>query len=261
MEQKEVGESKEIIEDKTSYSCEHYQRNCQLVSPCCDQAFTCRICHDLEKYESEQDPKLRHKLDRFQVKEVVCSSCNLKQPVSQNCINCQICFGTYFCNICNLFDNVDKGQFHCLSCGFCRIGGQDNFIHCENCNMCINKNVYEGHKCIKVKESVCPICMDDLYTSINKILPLICGHYIHLDCLNEYLKTNYKCPVCSVTIVNTELLNQYLDFEVANTEMPPEYSSIQLNILCNDCHKESNVNFHIVALKCLNCGSFNTRKI
>ena len=26
--------------------CEHYQRNCTIVAPCCGLAFGCRICHD-----------------------------------------------------------------------------------------------------------------------------------------------------------------------------------------------------------------------
>ena len=241
--------------------CEHYKRKCKLVSPCCNEIYTCRLCHDLEKYDLEQNPKIKHKLNRFDIKEIVCAKCETKQPVSNICINCNISFGKYFCNICNLFDDTDKDQYHCFDCGFCRIGGKDNFIHCVKCNMCISKNIFEQHKCITVKESLCPICMSDLFTSTLKIMPMICGHYIHIECLQEYIKTNYKCPTCSQSIVNTELLNKYLDIEIENTEMPEEYKNIKFNILCNDCHKESDVNFHIVGLKCKFCGGYNTRKI
>ena len=27
-------------------ACEHYNRNCTIISPCCGAAFGCRICHD-----------------------------------------------------------------------------------------------------------------------------------------------------------------------------------------------------------------------
>ncbi len=241
--------------------CEHYQRNCKIVSPCCDTIYPCRLCHDLEKYDLEMNPQVKHKINRFEIKEVICLSCDTRQEVSQYCVNCNECFGKYYCDICHLFDNVDKGQYHCTLCGFCRIGGKDNFMHCEKCNMCINKNTYDNHKCIQVKESLCPICMADMFTSTLKIMPMICGHYIHIDCLMEYLQTNYKCPVCNKSIVETEILNKLIDQEIENTQMPEEYSNMKFNILCNDCHKESIVNFHIVALKCQHCGGFNTRKI
>lgn len=32
--------------EKSRPKCEHYERNCTIVSPCCGLAFGCRICHD-----------------------------------------------------------------------------------------------------------------------------------------------------------------------------------------------------------------------
>ncbi|GJN15135.1 hypothetical protein PR202_gb02028 [Eleusine coracana subsp. coracana] len=32
--------------DKQIFGCEHYKRNCKLVSACCNKLFTCRFCHD-----------------------------------------------------------------------------------------------------------------------------------------------------------------------------------------------------------------------
>jgi RING finger/CHY zinc finger protein 1 len=249
------------IDTEESYGCEHYLRKCKLVSPCCDTIYTCRLCHDEEKYYGIFDPKEKHKLDRFNIKEIICSECNEKQLVSEKCTNCGIFFGNYFCDICNLFDDTDKGQFHCDKCGFCRVGGRDNFIHCDNCHMCIGKDIFETHKCIQVKESLCPICMSDLYTSTDKIIPLLCGHYMHINCLCEYLQSNYKCPVCAKSVIETSKLNEYLDREISITPMPTEYINVKSNILCNDCHKESVTNFHIVGLKCQECGGYNTRRL
>ena len=32
-------------------------------------------------------------------------------------------FGSaHFCSVCKLFDDTDKGQFHCEGCGICRLG-------------------------------------------------------------------------------------------------------------------------------------------
>ena len=28
---------------------------------------------------------------------------------------------------------TSKGQFHCMSCGICRIGGREKFFHCDRC--------------------------------------------------------------------------------------------------------------------------------
>lgn len=66
-----------------------------------------------------------HKLDRHAVREVVCGDCDLRQPVSQQCIGegCNNVFGRYFCGICNFFDDdLGKQPYHCDGCGICRFG-------------------------------------------------------------------------------------------------------------------------------------------
>lgn len=51
-----------------------------------------------------------------------------------------------------------------------------------------------------------------------------------------------------------------LDSEIARTPMPGDYANMELRILCRDCHKHSNVKFHIIGLKCGECGSYNTSR-
>ncbi|XP_072080566.1 E3 ubiquitin-protein ligase RZFP34 isoform X5 [Arachis hypogaea] len=54
--------------------------------------------------------------------------------VQQNCINCGVCMGKYFCGICKLFDDdVSKKQYHCGGCGICRTGGSENCFHRDKC--------------------------------------------------------------------------------------------------------------------------------
>ncbi len=250
-----------LLIEKIKYGCEHYLRKCKIIAPCCNDIYSCRLCHDEEKYDLLVNEKLRHKIDRFNISEIICTECNMKQGIQQYCQYCNTCFGKYYCDICHLFDDKDKGQFHCYGCGFCRIGSKDNFVHCDKCNMCVPKSVYDDHKCLNIMDYLCPICMDDLFTSITGVFQLKCSHYIHISCLNELLKTSYKCPMCYGSIVVVDEYNKLIDAEVEAMEMPDEYKNMMVDILCNDCHTENSVKFHIVGLKCVDCGGYNTRKI
>lgn len=243
------------------YGCKHYLRRCKIVSPCCNTIFACRLCHDEAVYDQEYDDDKKHKMNRFDIKSVVCTNCDKLQEVNEYCESCNICFGLYYCSICHFWDDIDKMQFHCEGCGFCRIGGKENFVHCDKCNMCIPIKNSSVHKCIEIRDSLCPICMVDLFTSTNEILQIKCGHYLHKTCLNELLSTSYKCPICSSSIIDTKEIDEIIQEEINLTPMPVDYNNTFVKILCNDCHNENDVKFHIIGLKCNNCGSFNTRKI
>ena len=63
-------------------------------------------------------------------------------------------------------------------------------------------------------------------------------------------------------------MNASIDAEIALTPMPEEYANVKVKVLCNDCHEESMVKFHIFGHKCSSekddgvvCGSYNTRRI
>ena len=47
--------------------------------------------------------------------------------VASHCKDCGIKFGRYFCMICRLYDDQEKGQFHCNGCGICRCC---DYVHC-----------------------------------------------------------------------------------------------------------------------------------
>ena len=53
------------------------------------------------------------------------------------------------------------------------------------------------------------------------------------------VSSNYTCPLCNVSLVEMDDVWKHLDQEVENTPMPDEYSNVQLQILCRDCHKVS----------------------
>jgi len=239
-----------MAEDQ-DYGCEHYKRKCKLVTPCCDKVYTCRFCHD----EKED-----HTLNRKNVTELMCSVCETKQPVQQNCSNCNIKFGQYFCEICKLIDDQDKKQYHCDGCGICRVGGRDKFFHCEICDMCLPQKLKNRHRCVeKMSRTNCPICMEDIHTSrIPSHIPP-CGHLIHKTCYTALFRGgHYACPICQVSMVNMESFWRSLDIEIESTPMPPEYRNYILTILCRDCHELSDVPMHPIGAKCSSCGSYNT---
>jgi len=240
--------------------CDHYKRNCNIICTKCNESFSCRHCHDKIKYEDIADSRLSHKIDRRSITEVICRECNTRQEVSQTCVICLTIFGDYFCEICNYFDNEDKRQFHCEECGICRVGGRDNFFHCSKCNACYSNSLKDNHICIdNSMNQNCVICMDDLFTSTKNVSVMKCGHTIHAECLTDYMKSNYKCPICQKSIHTLHF--QYIQQEVENTLMPEEYRELSKNIICNDCNRESVVKFHIIAMKCLHCNSFNTKEV
>ena len=61
---------------ETNAACVHYERNCNIVAPCCNRVFGCRICHD-ELSEAGHPP-----LNRFMIREVVCKNYNMRQAAS-----------------------------------------------------------------------------------------------------------------------------------------------------------------------------------
>ncbi|XP_043461330.1 RING finger and CHY zinc finger domain-containing protein 1 [Leptopilina heterotoma] len=243
--------SEEIGDD---YGCEHYKRKSKFVTPCCNKVYTCRFCHD------EQET---HTVKRKEVTELICVLCDTRQPVQATCQKCHCRFGKYTCLECNLFDDVDKKQYHCNGCGICRLGGRDRFFHCAKCNMCLPVELQNGHKCVEnVSHSNCPVCLDFIHTSRIPCHIPTCGHLLHGICFQDLLHSgHYACPTCQTSLLDMTELWRFLDSEVILTPMPPEYEDIMVEILCKDCHKESTVKFHIVGLKCLRCGSYNTCRI
>jgi RING finger/CHY zinc finger protein 1 len=232
-------------------ACTHYERHCAFVTPCCHKLYVCRFCHN----ENEN-----HELNRHNVTEVECLKCHTRQPIVPNCLKCEISFGRYFCEICRMYDDKDKQQFHCEACGICRVGGRDKYFHCPKCDMCLGKELEGDHPCVeRVTHSNCPVCLEDLHTSTMNLKVLPCGHITHLLCWKEMLQKGiYACPLCAHCTTDMTDFWHELDEEIAHTPMPEEYRNIMVWILCKDCHKVSESQFHVIGLKCTKCGSYNT---
>lgn len=65
-----------ILPQQEETKCGHYDRNCNIVAPCCGRVVGCRICHD------ETSPPGHPPMNRFLVREVVCKLCGTRQMAS-----------------------------------------------------------------------------------------------------------------------------------------------------------------------------------
>jgi RING finger/CHY zinc finger protein 1 len=250
-------------------SCPHYKRKAMLLAPCCTEWFPCRFCHDKVKNDDEKDVKKAHSMDRKAVKRVRCRLCSLEQDAHQVCEGCGIVMGAYWCAVCVLLDDEDKGQYHCDKCGICRVGGASEHTHCDKCGICVKTAVLEAHNCLTNAALVdCTVCLESLHTSRESTQFLPCGHGIHSHCFSSFLTSGQtSCPLCKKSVLNEsyqQRMIEYLDHEIDSTPMPDEYRKKCVRVLCNDCLQESETLFHIIGLKCMSdtcIGSYNTAKI
>ncbi|KAK6339067.1 hypothetical protein TWF696_009857 [Orbilia brochopaga] len=236
--------------------CAHYRRNVKLQCSTCDKWYLCRFCHD---------DKEDHALIRKDTKNMLCMFCGTAQPAAQTCRQCVRYAAIYYCDKCKLWDDdPTRTIYHCNDCGICRIGrglGKD-FFHCKKCGVCMSIELEGQHRCIeRSTDCDCPICGEYLFTSVNTVVFMTCGHSIHLDCYNEHMKTSYRCPTCTKSVFNMESRFRYLDYEIQRQPLPDPYKFWHCHIICNDCSAKSDVPFHFLGLKCDTCKSYNTCEV
>lgn len=244
-----------------NYGCRHYRRRCKIRAPCCNEIFDCRHCHNEAKNSLEIDALDRHDIPRHEIRKVICSLCGVEQDVQHSCINCGVYMGKYFCSTCNFFDDdVSKKQYHCDECGICRTGGKENFFHCSSCGCCYSKTMKGTHRCLeKAMHHNCPVCCEYLFDTTKEVSVLPCGHAMHLECAKQMEQHyRYACPICLKSTCDMSNVWRKFDEEVASTPLPEECQRM-VRILCNDCEATSEVQYHVLAHKCPNCCSYNTK--
>lgn len=246
--------------ESTNHGCKHYERGAHIIAPCCDKEYACRFCHNDEEM---------HEIDRRAIKEMICMSCNLRQPISNICINnmCGKTMARYYCDVCKFLDDSStKDIFHCDKCGICRVKKPGvEYYHCDTCNMCLDLNQLNNHKCIeRVLESNCPVCSENMHSSVEPCSRLRCGHFIHTNCLNDYMNNSNKhsCPTCNRTILDEQhmkSMSRQIDAYIRNNPTPHMYRHWKTEILCNDCLVKDTVSFQITQYhKCNKCKHYNT---
>ena len=124
---------------------------------------------------------------------------------------------------------------------------------------CIAVSISEKHKCIeRSTDRDCPICSENMFDSVRRVIFMNCGHTIHHDCFKELLKTSYRCPLCNKSVVNMEIQFRNYDAAIQNQPMPDEYRDARAVVSCNDCSAKSQTAYHWLGLRCSICQSYNT---
>lgn len=245
-------------------NCGHYISGCKIISKCCNKEFGCRICHDLAIED--------HKIDRYEIEEIICNTCKTKQPISNTCTNVECSqygekFSSYYCNICHLYsDNPVSEIYHCDKCNICRmcsIGTKpSDFFHCDKCGGCVSKLIEKTHKCVTDSlRNDCCICLEGIFQSRESVSILPCGHAIHSKCFDLSIQQNkFSCPLCRKIMINGNELDKMIQCYDNIIALNPYENSIVAKISCNDCDFKGEVTFHPVGLKCGGCGGYNTVK-
>ena len=252
------------IQDKKE-NCGHYISGCKIIAKCCNKEFGCRLCHDSEISG--------HEINRYEIEEIICNNCNVRQLVSNSCINKECFmfegkFASYYCEICHLYSDKPPSEiYHCEKCKICRMCGIGNkpsdFFHCDKCGGCINKELEKTHKCVTdALCNDCCICLDKMFLSREAVVILPCGHAIHRTCFNSSIKQNkYTCPLCRKIMIKGDDLDMMIRQYDNIISLYPYDENIKAEISCNDCEFKGEVAFHPVGLKCGGCGGYNTMKL
>lgn len=222
-----------------------------MKAACCEEFFACRWCHNAASH---------HEVDRYATKEMICMHCQKQQPAAQSCCACGEVLGKYYCDVCKYWSNDTAIEyFHCDKCGLCRVGSPNSYFHCDTCNMCLSSEGRDGHEClVDAFRSNCPVCLEDLFTSIRAVVTLQCRHVIHSKCLSEYIQTSATCPLCHKSLFACHEVWESLANAIEDHPMDEEYKDWSVRVLCNDCLERSVTGFHFWGHRCSNCGSFNT---
>ncbi|MCJ1229604.1 hypothetical protein MMC12_006273 [Toensbergia leucococca] len=107
----------------------------------------------------------------------------------------------------------------------------------------------------------CPICGEYMFTSPQTVVFMRCGHSIHHRCYYEHMKTSYRCPICSRSIVNMEMQFRHLERAIETQPMPAQFQDTRAWVYCNDCSAKTAVKYHWLGLKCAVCDSYNTAQL
>lgn len=242
--------------------CIHYNGDCMIMTRCCpDKIYGCWRCHD----EECEDHKLLTKRDDIYI--LICKKCGYKnEEITNQCKKCENIFGIQHCLKCMIFINDEKKNFfHCEECGICRSGKRKEIHHCKTCNLCVSQK--KEHHCFKKilpREEECSICMENLFSSKNKLYINPCGHYYHHSCLEKYIETCGEkavvptCPLCKKSLYEPSKIEDIFDRLSLSISLSEECKIKKQNIKCRDCEKTSKVSFHPLYHKCLECHSYNT---
>lgn len=120
--------SRQFVPRTKVYGCKHFTRKNRILMVCCGTFPVCRMCHI-------QDLNRIHDVRIEPVHTMLCMMCGEVQPKTQNCRKCNVCFGSYYCDVCGITDDTPGYDLrHCNKCNVCMPGLT---FHCEKCKSCV----------------------------------------------------------------------------------------------------------------------------
>jgi len=159
--------------------------------------------------------------------------------------------------------SADDQPYHCNACGFCRIGGEENYKHCHGCGICIDSALYESHDCKAGKYmSCCPVCQENLFASRGTSHEMPCGHAIHWECFKDLSVYDSRCPICKKTTEIPQVMASNWKFIALSIKTQPLsiYHTKVVDVTCIDCEQRCyNRAWHFLGVQCSYCHSFNTQ--
>ena len=243
-------ESKEDLDMKIDEPCSHYSKKCgEFHFTCCNTIDNCHRCHAENRNCSIRPP---------QIDEIACLDCGTRQAPGTHCVNeaCKIQFSKNHCPVCKIWTEPEIS--HCVHCGFCRVGKEGTLKHCHDCEQCFAADYFETHQrdeCTKksTRHESCPICLQSIHWNQKKMLATKCGHSVHLDCLERFLKSgNYKCSICRKSLCDMNSKWNEIRYSIRVQPMP----SLKIDI--NDVVDSPYGKFRILGIVCDKTDTENT---
>ena len=189
-----IADKKPLKRSPDKIGCSHYLRSVKIRCNICEKFFSCGFCHD----EKVKD----HKLDTFNVSEMLCMYCGSTQVPSKDCAACKKQLSTYYCDICHLWTDIKEQTVQYLQKiqHESAVNPHGKIVHCNSCGICFHSYLpTQKHFCKDKLLIICAHCKELCVSVIDKAVNIYkckgpnCTKLIqlHENCL---LKNN-KCTI------------------------------------------------------------------
>ncbi|GFZ12032.1 similar to SUGAR-INSENSITIVE 3 [Actinidia rufa] len=84
-------------------------------------------------------------------------------------------------------------------------------------------------KAVPTDCSECPICLEEFHVG-NEVRGLPCAHNFHVDCIDEWLRLNVKCPRCRCSVFPN------LDLSALSNIRPDSERSSSTSVVTTTCY-------------------------
>ncbi|KAJ7518644.1 hypothetical protein O6H91_20G001800 [Diphasiastrum complanatum] len=90
--------------------------------------------------------------------------------------------------------------------------------------------IYDDNLAATLHDCQCPVCLNNFEPNENLRQLPVCGHCFHLDCIDEWIRSNSTCPICRSTLIVTRKvvpINSSICQPVGPTDLPGAENNIR----------------------------------